>query len=172
MTSFFTALMARSLIFVAVVGTALAVLPVAVWLDLRQLSDVGLRDQAHSLHAVMTDIFAATIPRQFRQPRPDGPTRSSAPKRTSGRGWKSIAEPGGIVLSYETWALVSDIIQARALEPISLKGISRIVVPYVVEALPDDAQTGNGPVVKEDCPGARIFLDVGRVAKGERARLA
>ena len=85
---------------------------------------------------------------------------------------ESIAEPRGIVLSYETWALVSDIIQARALEPISLKGISRIVVPYVVEALPDDAQTGNGPVVNEDCPGARIFLDVGRVAKGERARLA
>ena len=40
-------------------------------------------------------------------------TRSSAPRRTSPRGCRSIAEPGGIVLSYETYALVRDMV-ARA----------------------------------------------------------
>lgn len=46
---------------------------------------------------------------------------------------ESIAEPGGIVMSYETYALVSDHVEAIPLEPISLKGISRQVVPYAVQ---------------------------------------
>ena len=46
---------------------------------------------------------------------------------------QSIAEPGGIVLSYETYMLVRDMVRARALEPITLKGIPQPVVPYAVE---------------------------------------
>ncbi|MCY6380188.1 adenylate/guanylate cyclase domain-containing protein [Hoeflea prorocentri] len=49
---------------------------------------------------------------------------------------QSIAEPGGIVLSYETFALVDDMVRARPLEPITLKGISRKVVPYAVVDVP------------------------------------
>ncbi len=51
---------------------------------------------------------------------------------------ESIAEPGGIVMSYETYALVQDRVRARALEPITLKGIGRQVVPYVVEGIYED----------------------------------
>jgi class 3 adenylate cyclase len=43
-----------------------------------------------------------------------------------------IAEPGTIVMSYETYALVKDIVSAHALPPISVKGITREVVPYVI----------------------------------------
>ncbi|TFF27132.1 adenylate/guanylate cyclase domain-containing protein [Jiella endophytica] len=85
---------------------------------------------------------------------------------------ESIAEPGGIVLSYETYALVSDIVRARPLEAISLKGISRQVVPYVVEAVPDERAEENGDVINEFTEGARIFLDMGQVSERERARLA
>jgi hypothetical protein len=46
---------------------------------------------------------------------------------------QSIGEPGKIVLSYETYALVSDMVRARAMDPISMKGISREVVPYVID---------------------------------------
>jgi class 3 adenylate cyclase len=48
---------------------------------------------------------------------------------------QSIAEPGGIVMSYETFALVQDRVRARPLAPIDLKGISRQVVPYVIEGV-------------------------------------
>jgi class 3 adenylate cyclase len=37
---------------------------------------------------------------------------------------QSIAEPGGICLSYETFALVRDMVRAAPLQPISMKGIS------------------------------------------------
>ncbi len=46
---------------------------------------------------------------------------------------ESIAKPGGIVMSFETYALVQDHIKARPMEPITLKGVGRDVVPYVVD---------------------------------------
>ena len=48
---------------------------------------------------------------------------------------QSIAEPGHIVISYETYALVRDIIVAHELEPITMKGISREIVPYAVSGI-------------------------------------
>jgi adenylate cyclase len=50
---------------------------------------------------------------------------------------QSIAEPGQIVMSYETYALVRDTIAARALPPMTMKGISREVIPYVVTGVLD-----------------------------------
>jgi class 3 adenylate cyclase len=46
---------------------------------------------------------------------------------------QSIAEPGHIVVSYETYALARDILIAQALSPLHMKGISREVIPYVVK---------------------------------------
>ena len=48
---------------------------------------------------------------------------------------QTIADPGGIVLSYETYALVRDLVRAQPLPAIQMKGISREVVPYAVEGL-------------------------------------
>ena len=53
---------------------------------------------------------------------------------------QSIAQPGGIVLSYETFMLVREMVRARALEPITLKGIAYPFVPYAVEGIEDDAR--------------------------------
>ncbi len=51
---------------------------------------------------------------------------------------QSIAEPGHIVVSYETYALVRDIIAAHPLAaPIRMKGISREVIPYTVDSVLD-----------------------------------
>jgi adenylate cyclase len=47
---------------------------------------------------------------------------------------QSIADPGQIVVSYETYALVRDIVVAHVLAPITMKGISREVIPYIVES--------------------------------------
>jgi adenylate cyclase len=48
---------------------------------------------------------------------------------------QSVAEPGHIVVSYETYALVRDVVVAHALQPITMKGISREVVPYAVDGI-------------------------------------
>ena len=45
---------------------------------------------------------------------------------------ESIAKPGGIVVSYETYAHVKDIVEAHALAPVNFKGVAREVVPYEV----------------------------------------
>jgi class 3 adenylate cyclase len=45
---------------------------------------------------------------------------------------QQTAEPGGIVVSYETYAHVKDIVKAQELEPIHMKGISRAIIPYAV----------------------------------------
>src|SRR5258707_8393001 len=60
---------------------------------------------------------------------------------------QSIAEPGGIVISYETFALVSDIITAHALPSIAMKGISRDVVPYSVDSIVDGSTEKGGVAI-------------------------
>jgi class 3 adenylate cyclase len=84
---------------------------------------------------------------------------------------QSIAEPGHIVISYETYALVRDIVAARALPQIAVKGISRTVIPYVVEGVLDE--TGRKiEIFSEHMTGLDFYLDPRAVdaATGERIR--
>jgi adenylate cyclase len=73
---------------------------------------------------------------------------------------QSIAEPGSVVVSYETYAQVRDIATARMLSPISVKGISHPVTPYVIEGL-IDASGREGLIVSESDVGVDIYLDLG-----------
>jgi len=84
---------------------------------------------------------------------------------------QSIAQPGGIVMSYETFALVSDMVRAHALEPITLKGIARPVVPYAVEGTEGEGDAKQ-PVITEHTPGLDLFLDVRAVDAASAARIA
>ena len=71
---------------------------------------------------------------------------------------QQIAEPGSIVMSYESYALVRDVVHAHPLPPISMKGISREVVPYAV-----DGWAGNEKgqhVINEQATGVEIFVDL------------
>ncbi|MGE0734832.1 MAG: adenylate/guanylate cyclase domain-containing protein [Alphaproteobacteria bacterium] len=72
---------------------------------------------------------------------------------------QSIAEPGGIVISYETYALVRNMVHARTLPPITMKGISREIVPYAVEGMIGE-QAEQRRVIAEHTPGMDLFLDV------------
>jgi class 3 adenylate cyclase len=72
---------------------------------------------------------------------------------------QSIAEPGGICLSYETYALVRDLVRAAPLAPISMKGISRDVVPYSVEGLLGELAQ-RSQVISEHVTGLDLFLDL------------
>jgi class 3 adenylate cyclase len=72
---------------------------------------------------------------------------------------QTIAEPGGIVLSYETYALVRDLVRAAPLPAIHVKGISREVVPYAVEGfLGELAQRSQ--VISEHAKGLDLFIDL------------
>ena len=83
---------------------------------------------------------------------------------------QSIAEPGHIVISYETYALVRDIVVAQALPPITMKGISREVVPYAVDGIIDAAAEKSG-VISEHAPGLDLYLDPAMVKSGDAARV-
>jgi hypothetical protein len=83
---------------------------------------------------------------------------------------QSIAEPGRIVLSYEAYALVRDTVLARALAPITMKGISREVVPYAVEGMLDKA--GNKvEILTEHLSGLDFYLDPSMVSAGSADRI-
>jgi len=84
---------------------------------------------------------------------------------------QSIAEPGGIVISYETYALVRDIIRAHPLPAITMKGISRAVVPYTVEGLLGEVGQ-RAQVISEHTTGLDLFLDTAVVddQAADRAR--
>jgi class 3 adenylate cyclase len=83
---------------------------------------------------------------------------------------QSIAEPGHIVISYETYALVRDIVAARALPEISVKGISRAVVPYVVEGVLDEAGR-KIEIFSEHMTGLDFYLDPRAVDATALARI-
>jgi class 3 adenylate cyclase len=83
---------------------------------------------------------------------------------------QSIAEPGHIVVSYETYALVRDILVAHALPPITMKGISREVVPYAVEGMLD-AMGQMVEIFSEHMTGLDFYLDPSMVNVGSAERI-
>jgi adenylate cyclase len=81
---------------------------------------------------------------------------------------ESIAEPGGIVLSYETYAHVRDIVDASALAPVNFKGISREVIPYQIN-FPDPNLVGTAEMETEK--GSRLTVDLDLLDERTRRKL-
>jgi hypothetical protein len=75
---------------------------------------------------------------------------------------QSIAEPGQLVVSYETYALVRDIVVAEARPPITMKGISREVVPYAVTGM-IDAGGETVQVFSEHLTGLDFYLNANMI---------
>jgi adenylate cyclase len=84
---------------------------------------------------------------------------------------QSIADAGRIAISFETYALVRRIVRARPLPPITMKGISREVVPYVVEGMLD-AKGETVEIFSEHMTGLDFYLDPATVdgSASERIR--
>jgi adenylate cyclase len=83
---------------------------------------------------------------------------------------QSIAEPGHIVISFETYALVRAMLVAHPLPPITMKGISREVVPYAVEGMLD-ATGAKVEIFSEHMTGLDFYLDPARIAEGTSGRI-
>jgi class 3 adenylate cyclase len=71
---------------------------------------------------------------------------------------QSIAEPGNVVISFETYALTRDVLVAQALSPIVMKGVTREVVPYVVKGLLD-ASGAQIEIFSAHMTGLDFYLD-------------
>jgi len=83
---------------------------------------------------------------------------------------QTAAEAGSIVISYETYALVQDIVAAHPLPPITMKGIAREIVPYAVDGLLADAD-GAVRVLSEHVAGLDLHLDLDQIDDSETDRI-
>jgi adenylate cyclase len=71
---------------------------------------------------------------------------------------QAMAEAGHIIISYETYALVRNILVAHALPPITMKGINREIIPYAVEGMLD-ASGRMMEVFSEHMTGLDLYFD-------------
>jgi len=83
---------------------------------------------------------------------------------------QSVAEAGQIVVSYETYALISDIVEAHPIPPITMKGISREIAPYVIDRMLERS-ADSGDLVVERMRGLDFYLDPSVVDDEEAARI-
>ena len=83
---------------------------------------------------------------------------------------QSIAEPGHIVLSYESYMLVREMASAHALSSITVKGIQRQIAPYLVDGLLDATGT-KIEKFSEHAAGLDFYLDLGAVDDASDARI-
>ena len=77
---------------------------------------------------------------------------------------QSHTEPGGILITHETYSLVKDIVPAEEQEPVQVKGFANPVRNYKVLGLYDDLVAG-GSVIREEEDGLRILLDLQKQGK-------
>jgi len=82
---------------------------------------------------------------------------------------QAIAEPNGIALSYETYSIVRDLVRARPLPQITMKGISHPVVPYAVEGLLGELSQ-RARVISEHQTGIDLFVDLDVIDRDVAAR--
>lgn len=83
---------------------------------------------------------------------------------------EQAAEPGEILISSETHALVQGEIGADARDPVMAKGFSEPIPVYAVHTR--SVLPGGGPAIHCDRPGLRVDIDLARVSAAERAQTA
>ena len=79
---------------------------------------------------------------------------------------QSHAEPGGILVTHETYSLVKDIVPAEEQEPVQVKGFGERIRNYKVLGLYDDL-VHEGSVIREEHEGLRILLDLQKQDKAQ-----
>nr|WP_245355326.1 adenylate/guanylate cyclase domain-containing protein [Rhizobium leguminosarum] len=83
---------------------------------------------------------------------------------------QSVAQGGEIVISYETYALVNEIVDAHPLPPITMKGIQREIVPYAVDGLTIGADH-KSRILSEHLAGLDLHLDMSLLEPADRLRV-
>ncbi len=83
---------------------------------------------------------------------------------------ESHADPGGILMSYETYCYVQDLVEVEERQPVKMKGIARDVKTFAVLG-PKQAQTPQTVALKHQA-GVNIDLNVATLTAAERQQLA
>jgi adenylate cyclase len=83
---------------------------------------------------------------------------------------QTIAEPGSIIVSEETFTLVRDIVAGRPLPAVTVRGFRDAIVPYVIDEL-HEATGEDRHVFAEHACGLDLYLDLDRVDEREADRL-
>jgi adenylate cyclase len=84
---------------------------------------------------------------------------------------ESIAEPGGIVLSFETFSLVRDDVKAQPMAPIKLKGISRKIIPYAVEDILGEKVGSEIGIIEAHSDRLKLYLDLDAIDANEQKEI-
>ncbi len=77
------------------------------------------------------------------------------------------AEPGGILLSYETYALVRDHFEADEREPIRAKGIAREISTLALRGIYEDLEKDER-YIRREREGLRLVADLDRLTGSTR----
>ncbi|OOG46500.1 adenylate/guanylate cyclase domain-containing protein [Polaromonas sp. A23] len=83
---------------------------------------------------------------------------------------EQAADPGEILISSETYALVQGEIHADARDPVLAKGFSQPIPVFAVH--PDRVATGEPGVLRADQPGLRLEMDTSRLTAAQKAAAA
>ncbi|MBF0448093.1 MAG: adenylate/guanylate cyclase domain-containing protein [Magnetococcales bacterium] len=82
---------------------------------------------------------------------------------------EGVSDPDGITLSYETYALVKDFIDAEKGEPITVKGIHRKITPYKLIGIYKEVNK-DIRFFRVENDGMKIFLDFDRLDEESRSK--
>jgi len=82
---------------------------------------------------------------------------------------ESAADPGGILMSYETYALVKDMVKAEEREAITMKGIKREVRAFAVTNILDGFEKERR-VVHHEAEGLYLYLDSDKLSPDARSQ--
>jgi len=77
------------------------------------------------------------------------------------------AEPGGILMSHETYVLVQDIVRARELKPITVKGIRREIRPYAVTNIYEELDKDKR-FIRSERDGMLMVVDLDRITTEDK----
>ncbi|WP_052763694.1 PAS domain-containing protein [Microvirga massiliensis] len=83
---------------------------------------------------------------------------------------QSFAEPGGILISHETYSLVKDIVVAEEQSPVLAKGFSKPVRNYKVIG-GSDRLASEQRIIREEQDGLKVILDMQKVDKASAVRM-
>lgn len=77
------------------------------------------------------------------------------------------SDPGGILMSYETYALVKDLVDTEPRPPITVKGIRREVKPFAVTRL-NDRDAYRSRVIRSNADGFTLFMNTDKLSGDNR----
>ncbi|TAK44165.1 MAG: hypothetical protein EPO27_13190 [Betaproteobacteria bacterium] len=80
---------------------------------------------------------------------------------------EQTSDTGGIMMSYETYALVRDVVEAEERPPVRAKGIAREIKAYAVVNPAGDASERR--VLRGERPGMKFLVDLDRLSAQDRA---